>query len=103
MGKEYLKMADVFSGPLYPYDDRRFLADDCGYCGEFDEDERSQYAAHAINSHDELVEQRDELLMALELVIEWIDTAPDLWIDIPERGGIDAAAIRMAISKAKGC
>lgn len=70
MGK-YLKMGNVFSGrceagafaELELYCENDFVAEfDVGICAE--------YAAHAINSHDELVQMNQELLAALEQCYE---------------------------------
>lgn len=77
---EYLKMADVFCGNVSTnlIDDEcinemvngdgagnyHILQDDA-YWMLIDKD-HAEYAAHAINSHDALVSQRDELLGALE-------------------------------------
>ena len=54
MSKEYLKMADVFRDQVQP---ERFNYALCSG--------KAKYAAHAINSHDELVCQRDKLLDAM--------------------------------------
>ena len=78
--KEYLKMADVFCGEVTTklVDDEcinemsrgdragnyHVLQDDA-YWILIDKDQ-AEYAAHAINSHDELVNQRNELLKAVE-------------------------------------
>lgn len=77
--KQYLKMADVFSGSVLP----KHIDDGCateiasGYvAGNYyvlQDDEywmlidkgQAEYAAHAINSHDELVAENDRLVSAL--------------------------------------
>lgn len=80
MPKEFLKMADVFCGEVTT----KLVNDECinemarghgagnhhvlqdrAYWLLIDKD-HAEYAAHAINSHDELVRLRDELLAALE-------------------------------------
>lgn len=61
-GKQYLTMADVFCLPV-DSETSEF------YCSQSDPrniDLQSDYAAHAINSHDEMVRQRDQLLASLK-------------------------------------
>ena len=66
MTKEYLKMADVFKGSVFHYDNAKYLADADGYCGEFNERDFTLYAANAINSHDELVAEVERLRGAVD-------------------------------------
>ena len=76
--KDYLKMADVFVGEYKPK--RRIDAWPPSRYGETLVElsgSPAQYAAHAINSHDELVTMNKELLEALEAVIEWYDMEAD--------------------------
>ena len=55
MTKEYLKMADVFAGDLIAGDDD-LIRDEDGLIGDMLwPSDCVKYAAHAINSHDELV------------------------------------------------
>ena len=69
MTESYLKMADVFRAKVR-VDSRCYLSTPTKEFIAFDDDETAtcvshkaaKYAAHAINSHDELVRQRDELL-----------------------------------------
>lgn len=68
MTKEYLKMADTFKGSVFHYDNAKYLADADGYCGEFNERDFTLYAAHAINSHDELVAEVERLRGELSVV-----------------------------------
>ena len=68
--KDYLKMSDLFTcsvirglnvhGPSIHGENGEFFA--CTYSNDV-----ADYAAHAINSHDELVQMNQELLAALEL------------------------------------
>jgi hypothetical protein len=58
--KEYLKMSDVFDG---------VSASELRNLGVRGHEEAAIYAAHAINSHDELVTQRDGLLYALKQLL----------------------------------
>ena len=95
---EYLKMADEFSlpvkdGTLEVYC-RQHIGESFGSC--------EVYAAHAINSHDALVEQRDELLAALEdLKREIILSDVDMdYIDSHFRPWLNKATL--AIDNAKG-
>ena len=72
MTESYLKMADVFRAKVR-VDSRCYLSTPTKEFIAFDDDETAtcvshkaaKYAAHAINSHDELVRQRDELLDAM--------------------------------------
>lgn len=101
---KYLKMADAFpaarvgSKPVKPWADGEYYV--------FYE-MQAEYAAHAINSHDELVEMNKELLAALEAVIEWYDMEADHSIEPDFCKRMAACQIsedmaREAISKAKG-
>ena len=68
--KQYLKMADVFVGEYKPK--RRIDAWPPSRWGETLVElsgSPAQYAAHAINSHDELVQINQELLAALKQVV----------------------------------
>ena len=60
MPKEFLKMADAFP-VLISVDElsATFVHP------------KAKYAAHAINSHDELVSQRDELKEVLQDLMDW--------------------------------
>ena len=62
--KEYLKMSNIFEGKIVSEFD--CLTD---YSGEPFGEVECRYAAHAINSHDELVAMNKELLAALELML----------------------------------
>lgn len=85
MTKSYLKMSDVFHGGERQYDlagiggvidsNGEFILQvfENNYCIDMLHGDRSEYrdkvakyAAHAINSHDELVHLRNKLLIALE-------------------------------------
>lgn len=69
--KQYLKMADVFTGCVIV----RFsteLRDGCGFICDAEDDDQAKYISHAINSHDELVaevERLRELLEAAKAVV----------------------------------
>lgn len=82
--KQYLKMADVLPNGVV--------------ISPLHSEIQQQYADHAINSHDELVQMNQELLAALE----------DLWSDVEYaydgfRGArISADKVVEIISKAKG-
>jgi hypothetical protein len=75
MSKQYLKMAEVFVDEVVS-DSDCLLNKDLGEIADFSGYKKQcRYAAHAINSHDELVAevehlkmQRDELLSALESI-----------------------------------
>lgn len=94
--KQYLKMADVFRDVAQPERFNYAMANP-----------KATYAAHAINSHDELVQMNQELLAALEAVIEWYDMEADHSIepDFYKRMAACQASedmAREAIAKAKG-
>ena len=105
--KEYLKMADVFVGEYKPK--RRIDAWPPSRYGETLVElsgSPAQYAAHAINSHDELVAMNKELLEALEAVIEWYDMEADHSIEPDFYKRMAACQVsedmaREAIAKAK--
>ncbi|MGL5773740.1 MAG: hypothetical protein ACRCYB_00130 [Aeromonas veronii] len=71
--KEYFKMSDVFPSEIYTDDESgSLIVDDEGIILEsFSGDKVADYALHAINSHDELVEMNKELL---ELVREILNS-----------------------------
>ena len=65
--KQYLKMADVFDllvKPSNAHDENGY-----GFKLMLFHSVEAEYAAHAINSHDELVKMNQELLAALKLVV----------------------------------
>ena len=92
--KQYLKMADVFVHDSVEELEQHIYA---GYMSKH----CSEYAAHAINSHDELVSMNRELLEALELVIN--DKAPS-YHDCIDDGESECAwcVARKAITKVRG-
>ena len=84
MGKQYLKMADAFNDDI-DQDDIVIL--DCGLDTLTHAPE--EYAAHAINSHDELVAENERLRTALECATNHIpDDAkmviPEGWKLVPK-------------------
>lgn len=73
--KKYLKMSDVFNRGVLHDDGSPFIRDSCAsgiawfnYDAIDDKTQAAKYAAHAINSHDELVAMNKELLAALEVI-----------------------------------
>lgn len=100
---KYLKMADVFLDEMRVIgDSKNMLADDVGIIiGCYSGDKMAEYVLHAINSHDELVQMNQELLAALEAVID--DKAP-LYHDCIDNGESECGwcIARKAIAKAKG-
>ena len=97
--KQYLKMADVFKGSVFHYDNAKYMADADGYCGEFNERDFTLYAASAINSHDELVAENErlrELLEAAKAVVTRWDT-PN-WKDAEPTAAV-IGRLRASISK----
>ena len=63
MSKQYLKMADVFRDEMRVVgDSNNLIADDVGIIiGCYSGDKMAEYVLHAINSHDELVEEVERL------------------------------------------
>ncbi len=73
--KEYLKMDDVFGDVVAQKligDAYEIMSQTYGHVCVVNTEERAGMVAHAINSHDELVEVNKELLGALEDVIEYL-------------------------------
>ena len=104
---KYLKMADVFdatcSVPVFT-DDEMYCGD--SFVAEFNSRGSALLAAHAINTHDELVVINQDLLAALEAAVEcgMVPTS-----SATEGGAMRyvkqahvADQIRAAIAKAKG-
>ena len=79
--KQYLKMADVFRDVVQPERFNYAMANP-----------KATYAAHAISSHDELVQMNQELLNALESIENDAGQVPKFMWDM----------IQAAIAKAKG-
>lgn len=107
--KNYLKMADVFGGAEVNVRVGAPSLIDC--CGVLAANclcpETASHIAHAINSHDELVQMNQELMAALEAVIEWYDMESDHSKEPDFYKRMDACAksecmAREAISNAKG-
>lgn len=108
--EKYLRMSDYFN-TSHQMNVQKLTADDELYCGdsfvaEFTGSGQAIAAAHAINSHDELVAMNKELLAALEAVIEWYDMEADHSIepDFYKRMAACQASedmAREAIAKAK--
>ena len=99
--KQYLKMADVFRDVVQPERFNYAMANP-----------KATYAAHAISSHDELVQINQDLLEALEDAATSLETiqlrsfGEDSFLDSkPEMrpyAGSRASVVRAAIAKAKG-
>ena len=100
---KYLKMADVFT-----YSAKKGTSLVCGktFVAKFVDAVECECAANAINSHDELVAMNQELLAALESVIEWYDMEADHSIEPDFYKRMAACQVsedmaREAIAKAK--
>ena len=103
--KQYLKMVDVFVHDSVEELEQHIYA---GYMSKH----CSEYAAHAINSHDDIVQINQELLAALEDAATSLETiqlrsfGEDSFLDSkPEMrsyAGSRASVVRAAIAKAKG-
>ena len=99
--KQYLKMADVFRDVVQPERFNFAMANP-----------KATYAAHAVNSHDELVAQRDELLAALHDAATSLESiqlrsfGADSFLDdkhsMRAYAGARAAVARDAMKKSKG-
>lgn len=108
--KQYLKMADVFKGELFIDSDcDDVIVDDLSLTAleSFSGSDAAKFALHAINSHDELVQMNQDLLAALESVIEWYDMEADHSIEPDFYKRMAACQVsedmaREAIAKAKG-
>lgn len=99
--KQYLKMSGYFIGSVTINADGQ-ICDDKYFRGRTDIAEDYYWPiCHAINSHDELVQINQELLAALELVIN--DKAPG-YHDCIDDGESECAwcVARKAINKARG-
>ena len=102
---KYLKTAGVFVHDSVEELEQHIYA---GYMSKH----CSEYAAHAINSHDELVQMNQDLLEALEDAATSLETiqlrsfGEDSFLDSkPEMrsyAGSRASVVRAAIAKAKG-
>lgn len=97
--EKYLRMSDVFGGSVEIRSSNSrhvmcegVLAANC-FCAD-----SAEYAAHAINSHDELVAMNKELLAALECAEGFVS-------EVSEKTGFGQVhtlkVIRSAIAKAK--
>lgn len=112
--KQYLKMKDLFpfgavskAGVFNINSDGDVVVDIDGISFHATTEEASNYVTHAINSHDELVQMNQELLAALESVIEWYDMEADHSIEPDFYKRMAACQVsedmaREAIAKAKG-
>lgn len=104
--KQYLKMSGYFIGSVTINADGQ-ICDDKHFRGSTDIAE-DYYGpiCHAINSHDELVKMNQELLAALEAVVEWYDMEADHSIEPDFYKRMAACQVsedmaREAIAKAK--
>ena len=108
--KEYLKMEDAFSRKVDPITDWDEHGHEVRWITLLSH--QAEHAAHAINSHDELVQMNQELLVALEDAATSLETiqlrsfGEDSFLDSkPEMrsyAGSRASVVRAAIAKAKG-
>lgn len=106
--KKYLKMVDVFSGVVAAkHMDNECIeevvgGEDCGNCWTIKDDqhwiavtkEHAEYAAHAINSHDELVAEVGRLRRQLESVFMagWEEGRAGMDRESAEIAAVDVAA-----------
>ena len=108
--KQYLKMVDVFRDEMRVVgDSKNMLADDVGIIiGCYSGDKMAEYVLHAINSHDELVQMNQELLAALEGLLDIVGDSDSvsgyhLNGDIAEWGEFEELnAAYDAVNKANG-
>lgn len=101
--KQYLKMTDVFPVEIRTDDESgSLICDGDGVILEsFSGDKVADYALHAINSHDELVQMNQELLAALEQSVGLMVHFGDAYGCVPSNY-IEHKASTKAIFKAKG-
>ena len=85
--EKYLRMSDVFGGSVEIRSGNSrhvmcagVLAANC-FCAD-----SAEYAAHAINSHDELVEMNKELLAAIECLLDDMRFRAKMRGDVEEDG-----------------
>ena len=111
MGKQYLKMSDVFRNEMRVVgDSNNMIADNVGIIiGCYSGDMMAEYVLHAINSHDELVAENERLRTALEYATNHSpDTAkkvPDGWQfapKVPTREMIEQGNAAMAYDCCSG-
>ena len=97
--KEYLKMADVFDCEV-ENDANLMFSDSLGNIADFSGHKtQCRYSAHAINSHDELVQMNKELLAALDSVANCgRGSSGRIILD-----DFDEQCLVNTIKKAKGC
>lgn len=87
--KEYLKMADVFAEEVQP---GRFVYALCA--------QKSKYAAHAINSHDELVAEVERLRGELSVVGSALNEVDRVISERVKNGAYDLDDISSEVSQA---
>lgn len=94
---KYLKMVGAFDLPVKT----RHVHDENGYGFKLMllHSVEAEYAAHAINSHDELVQMNQELLAALEIIVASEEFHGDSFVC--DFGTLQGVA-RAAIAKANG-
>ncbi len=95
--KQYLKMEDAFSRKVDPITDWDEHGHEVKWITLLSH--QAEHAAHAINSHDELVQMNHELLAALEIIVASEEFHGDSFVC--DFGTLQGVA-RAAIAKAKG-
>ena len=95
--KEYLKMEDAFSRKVDPITDWDEHGHEVKWITLLSH--QAEHAAHAINSHDELVQMNQELRASLEIIVASEEFHGDSFVC--DFGTLQGVA-RAAIAKAKG-
>lgn len=107
--RQYLKMADVFDCEVESDADLMF-SDSLGNIADFSGYKtQCRYSAHAINSHDELVQMSQELLEVISRMVSRADEFKEMlptsdWSDGYRRCVIDTSkALKEILGKIEGC
>lgn len=86
--KKYLKMADAFEDGQVTSDGME-LWDESGWIGDLLNYKHAEYAAHAINSHDELVAEVGRLKKSVELASMTLDEVDRVLTERIKNGAYD--------------
>lgn len=100
--KEYLKMADIFGDlpvNIRPDNHRHIMCEDILAANCFCDDS-AEYAAHAINSHDELVAEVERLRKAVELASMTLDEVDRVLAERIKNGAYDLDDISAEVESA---
>lgn len=99
--KQYFKMANVFYGEQFKVGGMVIFNDLNQECFKAVAPDYAKYAAHAISSHDELVQMNQEPLEVLEQLVGLMDHFGDAYGCVPPHY-LEYKVATKAIAKAKG-